>query len=594
MRITASIRSLYSAPVASRAGRASVRGLVTSLITASTLLSAAFAGSPVKADLLSQKCDQFLAQTAHRSTGRRVSVIIRLDGELAAPDQNALRELGVDVYRHLPVIHSIAASVPKHNLSRLAELKFVARLSLDAAVKKCDEFTVGSSRADVAYSSYGLTGQGVGVAVVDSGISVHEDLTKPGLLGTFLLSQNRILKSVNFVATDTTTSDLCGHGTHVAGIIGGNGTASSGLLATRTFYGIARKVNLVSVRVLDRVGEGDVSTAIAGIQWVINNRTTYNIRVLNLSLGHPVGESYTTDPLCQAVESAWNAGIVVVCAAGNDGRASATQTAGAPNEGWGTAYGSINSPGNDPYVITVGATKSMDGNRAHDRIATYSGRGPSRLDIVLKPDIIAPGNHVISTLADGSYFDTDHNTNVVSGLVYLLNGITTGSSDRYFYLSGTSMATPVVAGGAALILQKYPNLSPDTIKARMMLSADKWLDPSGVTDPCTYGAGYLNIPAALNSTVVATQPAMSPTLSEDANGNVYINMDRAIWGSRALWGTGVTDLRAVWGTQSLWDSSTNLLSASRAVWGTSVWSDRAVWGTTTSYVDLSSRVFTGE
>ena len=157
---------------------------------------------------------------------------------------------------------------------------------------------------------------------------------------------------------------------------------------------------------LDGNGQGSVSTVVAGIQWVVSNKAKYNIRVLNLSLGHPVGESYTTDPSCQAVEAAWKAGIVVVCAAGNEGRASATNTAGAANEGWGTAYGSITSPGNDPYVITVGATKSMDGNRADDKIATYSSRGPSRLDLVLKPDLVAPGNHVISLDAGGSTLDT--------------------------------------------------------------------------------------------------------------------------------------------------------------------------------------------
>lgn len=201
---------------------------------------------------------------------------------------------------------------------------------------------------------------------------------------------------------------------------------------------------------------------------------------------------------------------------------------------------------------------------------------------------------IISTLADGSYLDTAHSdTNLVSGTVYLVTGLLFGNANKYFVLSGTSMAAPVVAGGAALILQKYPNLSPDTVKARMMMSADKWADPSGVTDPCTYGAGYLNIPAALNSTVVATQPAMSPTLSEDANGNVYINTDRTLWGTRALWGTGVTDLRAVWGTQAVVGAS-NLLSGSRAIWGTAVWNDRAIWGTTSSSVDLSSRAIGGE
>ena len=162
------------------------------------------------------------------------------------------------------------------------------------------------------------------------------------------------------------------------------------------------------------------------------------------------------------------------------------------------------------------------------------------------------------------------------------------------------MASPVVAGAAALLLQKYPTLTPDTIKARLMLSADKWTDPSGNSDPCTYGAGYLNITAALASTAVPNQAATSPSLTQDSSGNVYINMDRAVWGTavngqRAVWGVNsVTDLRAVWGTRALWGSSANLLNASRAIWGQSVWSDRAVWGTASSAVDLTSTAISGE
>ena len=133
---------------------------------------------------------------------------------------------------------------------------------------------------------------------------------------------------------------------------------------------------LINVRVLDANGQGSLSNVLAGIQWVVANQSTDNIRVLNLSLGHPVSESYTTDPLCQAVEPAWKAGIVVVCAAGNNGRTNLVSVPGAANEGWGTAYGSIQSPANDPHVITVGATKSMDGAKADDKIATYSGRAP--------------------------------------------------------------------------------------------------------------------------------------------------------------------------------------------------------------------------
>src|SRR5207244_4104168 len=137
----------------------------------------------------------------------------------------------------------------------------------------------------------------------------------------------------------------------------------------------------------------------------VNNRAKYNVRVLNFSLGHLPAESYKTDPLCQALEAAWKSGIVVVCAAGNAGRHSDTQTADKGNEGYGTAYGSILSPANDPHVITVSAMKSTDRTRNHDTIATYSSRGPSVGDHIMKPDLVAAGNQVISLRSENSWVD---------------------------------------------------------------------------------------------------------------------------------------------------------------------------------------------
>jgi serine protease AprX len=566
-------------------------GLAAALCAAGAGLAAGAGADPLAA-----KCDRFLtAGAAGHPTRGWTQVIARLDGRLTSSREAQLKSLGADTYRRLPLIHSVALSIPARNLAKLAALPFVSRLSKDVSVRKFDEFTVGSSEASTAWQSpYNLSGSGVTVAVVDSGVHSLLDLNAPGLLGTGLLGSNRIVANANFVPGTTSADDSCGHGTHVSGIIAGDGQSSSGLLCYHTFYGIAPKAKIVNVRVLDTTGQGTVSQVVSGVQWCVTNKTKYGIRVLNLSLGHPVGESCTTDPLCQAVEQAWKAGIVVVCAAGNDGRLYTTNTPGMDNEGWGTAYASIQCPGNDPYVVTVGASKSIDGHRADDQVATYSSRGPSRLDLILKPDIMAPGNKIISTLAPNSYLDQNYSkTNQIGLLTYALS-LLGANTNKYFVLSGTSMATPVVAGAAALMLQAHPTLSPDTVKARLMLSADKWTQPDGTADPCTYGAGYLNIPAALNSTAVTTQSAMSPSLSEDSQGNVYINMDRALWGTRAIWGTGITDLRAVWGTRAIWGASTNILDASRAVWGTSVWSDRAVWGTTTGAVDLSSKAIVGE
>jgi len=539
-----------------------------------TLSGYAFAGTA--------QTDSFVKGILETKQTGRVGVILKTAKPLGKEDEAKLGRLGVFVYRRLPIINSSAVSVPTKNLHKVLKLAFVERASQDLEVKKTDAFTVGSSGAATAWQQYGATGDGIGVAVLDSGI--HTDLDF--LDG--LCVKDRITGEANFSPDSNTTSDLCGHGTHVAGILAGNGLSSSGWLFTQTYTGIAPKADLINVRVLNRQGGGTVSQVIAGLQWVMNNKNRYGIRVVNMSLGHPVGESYKTDPLCQAVETVWKSGVVVVCAAGNEGRASDTATAGAPNEGYGIGYGSIQVPGNDPCVITVGAMKSVNGNRANDQVATYSGRGPSRLDFVVKPDIMAPGNGVVSVLAKGGYLDqTYSSTNGVPWADYVRFNIP-GMSKDYFRMSGTSMAAPVVSGAVALMLQKHPNMSPDTVKARLMLTADKWKTPNGDSDILTYGAGYLNIPAALGSPVVATKTAYSPFAIRLANGTVVLSMDRAMWGTglppdyRAMWGTGIGALDVITAPDG------------RAMWGTAVWTDmftNPVYGTS---VDLSATAMRGD
>ncbi|HEX5324694.1 MAG TPA: S8 family serine peptidase, partial [Capsulimonadaceae bacterium] len=247
---------------------------------------------------------------------------------------------------------------------------------------------VARSYANVAWQN-GVLGDGIGIAVVDSGIGINPDLKGGGLGGEKLVAWK------DFVGGKNAPYDDYGHGTHVAGILAGSGQMST--TYNTQFPGIAPHANLIGVKVLDSTGAGTTSNVILGIDWCIQNAGAYKIRIINLSLGHPVYESYTTDPLCQEVENAWKAGIVVVVAAGNDGRLNASTTSGVTdNCGYGTCYGSIESPGNDPSVITVGAMKSIDGNRADDLIATYSSRGPTMGDDILKPDIVAYGNLVTS------------------------------------------------------------------------------------------------------------------------------------------------------------------------------------------------------
>src|SRR6266849_2349331 len=215
------------------------------------------------------------------------------------------------------------------------------------------------------------------------------------------------------------------------------------------------------------------------------------------------------DPICNAVAAAWKSGIVVVVAAGNLGR---------------NGYGTVLSPGNSPYAITVGAMKTEGtAGKNDDRIASYSSKGPTFIDLEVKPDIVAPGNQVDSLLAPSSTLLAEYPGNVVPLSAYSLSG-TTGTV-RYFQLSGTSMATPVVSGTAAILLQREPSLSPDTVKARLMKTASKTFPlTSTATDPntgavyvstydmFTVGAGYLDIAAALNNHDSAAGRALSPTV----------------------------------------------------------------------------------
>ena len=566
--------------------------VVLGLAALSTSVSAQVSGRD-KADLAIQK------QLASPKKSGWSAVIVKTQGAPTASQEAAIVALGGDIYRHLPIINSLAVRIPSRSLGKLAALPFVSRLSSDMEVKKTDEFTLQHTGADAASRDFGLSGKGVTVAVVDSGIkSTLKDLNEGDKS-----KRSRILGSVSFVTNSKNDSDECGHGTHVAGIVAGNGTYAIQSNGIHTTKGIAERANLVNVRVLDEYGRGTVSGVIAGVQWSISNKARYNIRVLNLSLGHEVGESYTTDPLCQAVESAWKSGIIVVCAAGNNGRLNGTQTAGVDNEGWGSAYGSIQSPGNDPYVITVGAMKQTDGNRANDRIATYSSRGPSRLDYVLKPDIIAPGNRVISLEVNNSYLQNNYASSNGVPWSYLYGSTQSGVSICYFYLSGTSMAAPVVSGAAALLLEANPDLTPDIVKARLMVSADKWLAPDGSGDALTYGAGYLNIPAALKCDVTPTQYALSPTLIVDSasqtlslDPSLWGSSRQALWGTQAIWGTqAVAGTQALWGAQAIW--GTQAIWGNQAVWGSArqaLWGNQAIWGTTSSAVDLTSTAINGE
>src|SRR5229473_2948596 len=294
--------------------------------------------------------------------------------------------LGEEVSKkvELPLVKAELLRVKGANLSSLASHANVAYVSPNRPLRSTLDHVVTAINADIAYA-HGWNGTGVGVAIVDSGIGSEDDLNSDGN------SQgSRVVYSQSFVAGDTSAADGYGHGTHVAGIIAGNAHDST----TRykgVYRGVAPEAQIINLRALDSTGAGTDSTVIAAIQQAIALQNTYNIRVLNLSIGRQVYESYTIDPLCQAVEAAWNAGIVVVVAAGNSGRDTTLGTNG---------YATIGAPANDPYVITVGASNLHGtGLQTAQTVASYSSKGPTLLDHIAKPDLVAPGNRVVSLLA---------------------------------------------------------------------------------------------------------------------------------------------------------------------------------------------------
>jgi serine protease AprX len=318
---------------------------------------------------------------------------------------------------------------------------------------------------------------------------------------------------------------------------------------------------------------------ISAIQRAIQLKNTYNIRIINLSLGRRVQESYTQDPLCQAVEQAWRAGIVVVVAAGNFGRDNSMNTNG---------YATITAPGNDPYVITVGAMSTHGtSSLGDDTMASYSSKGPTVVDHVVKPDLVAPGNRVVTLLAGNSTVDKATPGNRLSPSEYGSNS----STYYYAFANGTSMATPLVSGSVALMLEYRPNLNPDQVKARLMKNATK-SHPLYSTeqasngnsynteyDVFTIGAGYLDIYDAMADDDIPYGAALSPIAVRDSHNNVMMRTDSSsvwfnstVWGSSVIWGSSafVNGSSVIWGNSVVWVDSTNDAFSV-------IWSDSVIW-----------------
>jgi len=297
---------------------------------------------------------------------------------------------------------------------------------------------------------------GVTVAVIDSGVNSHVDLDGP--------EGSRLVASVVRGRSLTTADDLYGHGTHVAGIIAGNGTAAGG-----QYVGVAPDTNLVNVRISNELGQSYLSDLIEGIQWISEHSTEYDIRVVNISLNSTVLESYKTSPISAAVEILWLKGMVVVVAAGNNG------TAGAPSQ--------LYPPANDPFVVTVGAVdESGTADPDDDLVDSFSAFGTT-LEGFYKPDLVAPGRDIVSLLASTTCTAyVEHWAHRIKAPV--------GDDSNYFCMSGSSMSAPMVSGAAALLLQNEPDLTPNQVKYRLMAST-RYMADAGA------GSGSLQVSAAL-------------------------------------------------------------------------------------------------
>ncbi len=527
-----------------------------------------------------------LARVLQGSSSRSMRVIIQYNQAPGAKHFAKAQSVGAKLNSNLSLVNAGAFTMSPAAIRALAMDGDVAFISPDRKLKGMDDYTDSAIGVSTAWNS-GYDGTGIGVAIIDSGINdgYHADFKDSA-------GRSRIVYHQDFTGTPTSNSsgatwDLYGHGTHVAGIVGGNGTWSAG-----RFAGVAPNVNLIDLRVLDQNGSGSDSMVIAAIQRAIALKNTYNIRVINLSLGRGVPTGYANDPLCQAVESAWRAGIVVVVASGNYGRLSLNGSNG---------YGTVTAPGNDPLVLTVGAMKTMNTSaRTDDQIASYSSKGPTTYDHVVKPDLVAPGNTIVSIVDHGSTLEALYPSNLRTG--------TNLAYHPYFVLSGTSMATPVVSGAVALLLDQHASLTPDQVKARLMKTAYKTFPVSTVStdlttgqtftsyyDIFTVGAGYLDVAAALGNNDLAPPAvgsAVSPSaLYDSSTGTVsLVNGSSVVWGTSVVWGSSV-----VWGNSVVWGTN---VSGSSVVWGTSVvWGSSVmsgfsvVWGTSTGSTSATSVVW---
>ena len=471
-------------------GRKAVWGAALALWVMIPAASASAAGSG------GQKTDRLLQENTSSGSPRTVIIRTRPGAKDRVKKRLPNRRSGPQEHQ---IIGGLSADMDSKEIAALSSDPDVLSVSADAEVNASAVTTSpATAAASVNLNQTGTTsvlkrwlgvqdwfsGSSLTVAVIDSGIQNGPDF------------DGRIVGAYDFTtnqgAVASAPIDEYGHGTHVAGLIGSSGASSGGKYA-----GVAPGVKLLSLRVLDKKGEGKTSNVIRALEFAIVNKERFGIKVVNLSLGHPIFESAASDPLVQAVEEAVRAGLIVVTAAGNYGTNPSTGLAG---------YAGIASPGNAPSAITVGASNAANTvGRGDDRVAPYSSRGPSWYDGIAKPDVVAPGANLMSNLVDGSTIAKDY-----PGL------IVTDRMTRFLMLNGSSMATGVVSGLVAAMLEANnyggylrwqslpayrrpytytgaPTLTANAVKAMLQYSATPLRAGNGVKyDALTQGSGEVN------------------------------------------------------------------------------------------------------
>jgi len=480
------------------------------------------------------------------AAAERAKVIVQMEsGASAASAIAQVRDSGGSITGKLAIINGFGAELSADAAARLAKADGVKAVTRDGAVEPQD---VKASDLLTAYpfsttatqswnASLPATGKGVGVAVIDTGIA--------GDLADFRVSQSdtrsRVVATARINPGSTKAGDQYGHGTHVAGIIAGNSFNRSSLDLLRGKYaGIAPDANLIDVKVSDDDGNATVLDVLYGLQFAVDFKDQLGIRVVNLSLESTVPQSYKVDPLDAAVEAAWFKGLVVVAAAGNRGVAADA-----------VSY----APGNDPFVLSVGGTDDAGTrNLSDDALASWSARGVTQ-DGIAKPEINAPGARIVSNLAPGSAFGSMCPTCVLTG--------------GMIRAGGTSMAAPMVAGAAALLLERYPNLTPNQVKGVLVESARSL--PGGLPGLDTYGA-LKRVEAG--NVPVANQGLTPNPLVSAATGE--IDYSRSSW-SRSSWSSATGSQSADWSrsswSRSSWSSTDSSgVETSRSSWSRSSWS----------------------